>query len=885
MRTAAAWRWSRSVVLRGAMGGLIALSASVAAAADPASATRPTRARKGLLVLYDFANGRGAVIRDRAGAGSPLDLRIRDSQSVVRKRGSLEVRSNTLIRSSQPPERLIAAIRRSNALTLEAWIRPANLRQKGPARILTLSRDARERNFTFGQEGDRFQIRVRTSATSVNGIPALTSPARSVTTRTMHVVYTRNRRGQTHLFVNGKPTAQGRVAGGTRVWKGNYQLALGNELSRDRPWLGTYYLVAIYGRDLTAAEIARNYAAGADGKSAPQLAQRPGAELFETKIAPLLANHCLECHDAPSKKGGLDLSHRLAALKGGEQGAAIVAGKSAQSLLWQRIQKNEMPPERAPLSAAQKKLIQRWIDGGAAWTLATIDPAIYRHQGRSADTWVQRLTRDEYVETVRSTVGVDIAADARQLFPADLRADGFSNTAYNLNVDLKHVEAYAQLAERIVQRMDVVKFAARFSRRRRLTDDDMRDLIAKMGKWVLRGPLEEHEVDAYRGVSTTVASAGGGFKEAVRYILEAMLQSPRFVYRVENQRGDGGPWPVSEFELASRLSYIIWGGPPDAELYRAADQGVLSDAQQLKKQAQRMLKDPRAIKRSRQFVHDWLDLGRLRNLRPDPKRFPQWNRQLADDLREETLAFFEEIVWKQQRPLRDLLNAQLTFATPRLAKHYGLTPGRDGRTRYDLTKVNGRGGLLTHGSVLTVGGDEASMVSRGLFVLQELLRGVVKDPPPCVDTTPVPTKAGLTQRSIALARIGNPACGGCHSRFEPLAFGLEKFDGIGGYHERDEHGNRLRDDGQILFPGSAKAVAYKSSKQLMDLLAQSDRVQLSLTWKLAQFSLGRPLTAGDAAILNRIHKQAKRDGGTYTSRILALVTSDLVLTTRTEKTQ
>src|SRR5690606_7302145 len=134
-----------------------------------------------------------------------------------------------------------------------------------------------------------------------------------------------------------------------------------------------------------------------------------------------------------------------------------------------------------------------------------------------------------------------------------------------------------------------------------------------------------------------------------------------------------------------------------------------------------------------------------------------------------------------------------------------------GLTRYDLKSVPGRGGLLTHGSVLTVGGDDASMVTRGLFVLHDLLRGVVKDPPPCVDTTPVPSKPGRTQRAVAEARVANANCGGCHAKFEPLAYGLEKFDGIGAYYEQDRHGNTLREDGEILFPGSAEPIPYKSS--------------------------------------------------------------------------
>ena len=174
------------------------------------------------------------------------------------------------------------------------------------------------------------------------------------------------------------------------------------------------------------------------------------------------------------------------------------------------------------------------------------------------------------------------------------------------------------------------------------------------------------------------------------------------------------------------------------------------------------------------------------------------------------------------------------------------------------------------------------MVTRGLFVLRDLLRSGVKDPPPSVNTEPLPSKAGLTQRNIARKRIEDKTCGGCHIKFEPLAFGLEKFDGIGAFQEKDEHGNTLRDDGEILFPGTAKTVPYDSSSELMNLLAASDRVQQCLTWKVAQFALGRPLGPADSLTLDKVHQAAQKGGGTYLSLMRAIVKSDLVQKIQTE---
>ncbi|MAD80091.1 MAG: hypothetical protein CMJ50_04500 [Planctomycetaceae bacterium] len=807
-------------------------------------------------------------------------------KSVRRSKGSLEVRGQTLIRSERPAAKIIQSIRRSGEITIEAWVRPAKSNQTGPARIVTLSKNGSERNFTLGQDGDKFDVRFRTTETSKNGIPSLGSSNKSLTTKLMHVVYTRDRAGRTRIYLNGKQRAEGRISGGTSNWDGSFRLAIGNEHSRDRQWLGSYHLVAVYNRDLMPKEVEQNFKAGANAQTLLLTQNDSKARHFELQVAPVLAQHCLECHDSASKEGGLDLSKKTAALAGGESGKAVMPEKVAESLLWESVETDEMPKDRSPLSTQEKAVLRDWINSGATWSLDTIDPAVYAHDSRVAKNWVRRLTVNEYIETVRCAVGVNIDQLAREILPRDLRADGFRNTAYNLNVDLKHVEAYADLAEVVVSRMDVQTFARQFSKSKKLTDDSMRGLIAKMGKWLLRGPLEESEVVVYRGISTTVASAGGDFKQAVGYIIEAMLQSPRFIYRMENQRGDGTAWPIGEYELASRLSYIIWGGPPDKELIRAADAGEL-DRSGTGRQVERMLEDPRAISRSKQFIFQWLNLGRLDNLRPDPDKFPNWDVKLAGDMREETLAFFQDVVWEQKRPLADLFNAQVTHVTPRLAKHYGLQLSSSGPVdkwkRHDLSAIPSRGGLLTQGSVLTIGGDEASMVTRGLFVLHDLLRGVVKDPPPGVDSTPTPSKPGLTQRGVAEGRIGNKACGGCHLKFEPLAFGLEKFDGSGAYHDVDKHGNRLREDGEILFPGTARPVSYASTAELMDLLARSGRVRQSITWKLTQFSLGRPLVAADVRIVNDIHKAAQKEGGTYASLITAIVMSDLVQMTRTEE--
>ena len=834
-----------------------------------------TRDSRGVSAFFDFASESGPVVKDRSGSG--LDLKIADMKAVRRSAGKLTTIGSTTIRTAGATTKLSQLLKRSRAVSIEAWVEPAKANQSGPARIVTLSKNSNERNFTLGQDGNRFDVRLRTTKTTTNGIPSVASLPGSLKTKLTHVVYTRDRTGKVHIYLDGKHNAQSTVDGATSNWDDAAVLGLGNEMTGDRQWLGTYHMVAIYNRSLGPKDVAKNFKAGPGAESAVRTIAKvdPKAQHFERKIAPLLSKHCLECHDASTHQGGLVLSHKEPAFKGGESGIALVAGKSADSPLWESVESDDMPHERTPLTNDEKTLLRKWIDDGATWSLDVIDPAVYAHSGGGTQQYVRRLTVPEYIETVRVAVGVDITKEATEMLPADLRADGFSNTAYNLNVDLSHVQAYARLAEVIVSRMDVPKFVNEFGKRRNFTDPVMRPLIGRIGKWLLRGPLDNLELASLRGITTTVAASGGTVDESLGYVIEAMLQSPRFIYRIEDQPTDGGSNYVSSYELASRMSYTLWGGPPDKQLMKAAEQGNLGP-EGVREQTKRMLSDPRAIAHSKRFISEWLNLGRLKNLRPNAKKFPTWNAKLAADMRSETVAFFEDVVWKQKKPLAELLNAPVTYATPELAKHYGMKAKGDGLARYDVSENPQRGGLLTQGSVLTVGGDEASMVTRGLFVMHELLRGVVKDPPPCVDTTPVPTEPGLTKRSIAMGRITNASCGGCHSKFEPLAFGLEKYDGLGAFHDRDEHGNDLRSDGNLLFPGQATAIQYKTSKQLMDLLAQSERVKESITWKVTQFAVGRPLGAGDAKVVGNIHAEAMKNGGTYQALMTAIMNSDLI---------
>ena len=813
------------------------------------------------VVLYEFDEDSGSQIIDSSGVNPPANLDIPDQRALKRESGSLTLLRPVLLSSKSPPAKLIKAIKRSGEITISAWITPTNLSQSGPARIVTISRNSSSRNVTLGQDKTKFDARFRTEKTGANGIPSLSS-GKALTKKT-HVVFTRSKIGIGRIYINGHKNGQRSFPGSLKNWDTNYRIALGNELSNNRPWLGTFHQVAIYSQALSPTEIADQFQNGL-ALAKPKSSAERSRVLFTNHIEPILAKHCLECHDSTTNKGDLDLSHQKTAFLDPD---IISAGHLKKSLVWESVESDEMPKKRKRLSSQEKAHLREWIETGAVWSDEHIDPAAHLLL-TNPKKFPRRLTTSEYIATVKAATGVDIEKEARKLLPNDLRTDGFSNTAYNLGVDLKHVEAHAQLANLIVEKLNVQKFANRFSSNRKTNQKAIRPHLQTLGTWVLRGPLPDHEIDLYQGIVTSVGASGGDFDTAFAYVLRGMFQSPRFLYRIESE---GSP---DAYELASRLSYLVWGSPPDQELFNSARNNLLYNPDQIHKQVTRMLKDPRALVQSLTFISEWLNLNHLQNLQPNQKEFPFWNPKLAEDMRRETLAFSKHLLWEEQRPLGDLLNARITFLTPSLAKHYGLKPKAAMFTKYDLSNTP-RGGLLTQGSLLTIGGDEASMVTRGLFVLHDLLRGSVKDPPPGVDTTPVPSAPGLSQRKVAERRMLDQSCGGCHVKFEPLAFGLEQYDGLARYTTRDHFKNELRQDGEILIPGTPAPVEYKTSRELMDLLAKSPRVRQNIIWKLTQFSLGRPIATTDRLHLDKLFEKV-RDRQTYQNVILHLATSPLI---------
>jgi hypothetical protein len=234
------------------------------------------RVGEGLLALYTFNEGSGTVAHDVSGVGTPLDLNVGDPLAVQWSPGHLTFVSGTLLASAVPALKVVNGIRRSGELTIEAWVRTQKVEQSGPARILTISSGTTARNITLGQDADRYDVRLRSTSTSDNGLPPITSTPGKVETALQQVVFTRAASGAARLYINGVLNADSLVEGTLSNWDATHPLALANEFTLTRPWLGELHLAAIYGRALSATEITQNLVAGPEADTAPFEAE--GAE-------------------------------------------------------------------------------------------------------------------------------------------------------------------------------------------------------------------------------------------------------------------------------------------------------------------------------------------------------------------------------------------------------------------------------------------------------------------------------------------------------------------------------------------------------------------------------------------------------------------------------
>jgi hypothetical protein len=392
-----------------------------------------------------------------------------------------------------------------------------------------------------------------------------------------------------------------------------------------------------------------------------------------------------------------------------------------------------------------------------------------------------------------------------------------------------------------------------------------------------RKPPTKEQLDLLLRIFDLGDSQGETFSESVKLMLKAVLVSPHFFFRMEDDRqGDKhGNYRVSDWELASRLSYFIWSSMPDDELSTLAGQDKLHDPAVLDQQVRRMLKDAKSRAFVDNFAGQWLLLRNVFVVTPDDKKFPELTKELRQAMYDETTLVFETIM-REDRSLIEFIDCDYTFLNDRLAKHYGISGVTGAQMRKVALADRTRGGVLTMGSLLTVTSNptRTSPVKRGKWVLEEILGTPPPPPPPMVeglekqDST---QNAALSLRQRMEKHRSDPTCASCHKVMDQLGFGFENFDAIGRWRDRDaDHGDTQIDASGEL-PGNVKFGGPAELKRI--LLRHQDDFTRCLTAKMMTYALGRKLQAFDDDAIERIAATVAKDQYRFQTLVVEIARS------------
>jgi len=402
------------------------------------------------------------------------------------------------------------------------------------------------------------------------------------------------------------------------------------------------------------------------------------------------------------------------------------------------------------------------------------------------------------------------------------------------------------------------------------------EIIRKLATQAYRGPVSAQDMDGLTKFYAQGRKDGGDFESGIRMALQAILASPRFLFRLEEAPATiraGQNYRITDLDLATRLSFFIWSAGPDDELLKIAQRGTLRGPGVLAAQVKRMLADPKSDALSTRFGSQWLRLQDLEKIYPDALLFPYYDYKLGEALRKETELFFDSIV-REDRNVLDLITADYTFVNERIARHYGI-PNINGEDFQRVTLADeNRRGLLGQGSILalTSVADRTSPVLRGKWIMEVLLASPPPAPPPNVptlDETKAESGDGmLTTRQRMEQHRANPQCNSCHRVIDPLGLALENFDVTGRWRIRD-NGNLvdpvgdLYDGTRMNGPNGLRAA----------LLKHQDMFVLSFTERLMTYSLGRRVEYFDMPAIRKIVRDAAKDNNRFSAFVLGVVNS------------
>jgi hypothetical protein len=543
--------------------------------------------------------------------------------------------------------------------------------------------------------------------------------------------------------------------------------------------------------------------------------------------------------------------------------------------------------ERIPKNSPEEAVLKAWVDHLAKMPEAEVEAALRYKQEEAAGHGVaetavlRRLTNSQYNNTVRDLLKNTLSP--ANAFPPEDFVNGFRNQYQVLTVSPLLAEAYGTTAE---------KLAADAFRRgdfhglipcKPTSENDAAcraKFIQTFGRRAFRRPLQPEEVARY----TSIFRSQGTFLKGAQAIVETMLQSPGFIFWMEQT-----PVPAwKPYATASWLSYSLWNTTPDDFLLDAAAQGKLGSTDDIERMARRMLDDSRAKDGLDEFVSQWLRFDRVLETARERRYYPLFNRELAVAMTEEARRFVGDLVWND-RNFMQVYTAGYGFPNSDLAAVYKVSPPARDYDRVDFPPESERAGLLGQALFLTLTSkpDDTAPTGRGLFVREQFLCQEVPPPPPTVDPNlpPVDESKPLTNRERLAAHTNNTVCASCHSLIDPIGFGLEKFDAIGMRREQQKllfypsgKGSRREKPKEVLLDLDTTArVAgvpdsnFTSPSQLGKVLAGAPQCQECIVKQVFRFVAGRPETSADRPVINRASDVFRRSDFNFKQMVVALI--------------
>ncbi len=595
---------------------------------------------------------------------------------------------------------------------------------------------------------------------------------------------------------------------------------------------------------------------------------------FDTDIAPAFNKYCTACHAGAQPKGDMLLRFTDEA----DARSRAVTSDDFWDKVATEIETGHMPPATSKNrpTDGEKQLLVNWIRNDVLMG-GKPDPG---------PLLVRRLNNREYANTIRELLFLPDTYNASAEFPADERGDGFDNNGSTLVISPTLIERYLGAAEKGVvaafkpadeergvlsgiaspQLLEPGKdFKADFANSQAHVRINLEAFMPRA--W--RRPVTKDEVDGMmKFVAMGFAHDGESKTKALALAIRATLMSPNFIFRLEQDPapdGSGKVYALTEPQLASRLSYFLWSTMPDAALMKRAADGTLR--QNTDAEVARMLKDPKAVSLTKDFLGQWLEIRGL-------DQTPNVEKVLLASMKTETEEFFKYIV-ANDRPITDLLDADYTFVDARLAKLYGI-PGVTGdefrKVQLDPLK---RGGFITQASFLTLTskplgtGLRTSPVVRGKFILENLFNQKIPPPPPDVPTLALDTNTQLkgTVRQIFEQHREHPTCAGCHARMDPYGFALENYGGMGEWRDTD-NGIAVDASGEINTKKFVTPADFR--KVLQDRKADFRR---AVVRKVFSYAMGRGIQGVDRPAIDQMVAQVEKDGDKFSGVILAIVKS------------